>query len=164
VIATGAFPNLVVLGTVWHGLASLNALLNTIASLMLVAGLIAIKRRRETLHKWTMISAFFVSVAFLASYLAGHMVVIDGVPRFQSVPFTGPAAVRSVYLAVLIPHVILAALVPVLALVTIYLGLRDRRAAHRRLAKWTYPIWMYVSVSGIVIYVMLFHLYPRPEG
>ena len=73
-------------------------------------------------------------------------------------------AVRPVYYAILISHVILAATVPVLASMTIYLGLRDRRAKHRRLARWTFPIWLYVSITGVVIYAMLYHVYPTPAA
>ena len=81
-----------------------------------------------------------------------------------SVPFSRshPAAVRYLYLAILLTHVVLAATVPFLAVATIVLGYRDRRAAHRRLARWTFPIWLYVSVTGVVIYVVLYHLYPTP--
>jgi uncharacterized membrane protein YozB (DUF420 family) len=102
-----------------------------------------------------MLSAFAVSVAFLACYLVYHYHV-------GSVPFQGPSGVRRVYLAILLTHIVLAAVVPVLAIATIYLGLTDRRRRHRQLARWTLPIWLYVSVTGVVIYVMLYHLYPAP--
>jgi uncharacterized membrane protein YozB (DUF420 family) len=78
----------------------------------------------------------------------------------HGMPFGGSPPISYIYYLVLLSHVVLAALVPFLALATIYLGMRDRRAAHRRLARWTFPIWLYVSVSGVVIYVALYHLYP----
>jgi uncharacterized membrane protein YozB (DUF420 family) len=99
-----------------------------------------------------MLSAFVVSIVFLACYLVYHYHV-------GSKPFEGPPAVRPVYYTILITHVFLAACVPVLAGVTIVLGLKDRRAKHRRWARWTFPIWLYVSITGVVIYVMLYHLF-----
>jgi uncharacterized membrane protein YozB (DUF420 family) len=128
----------------------------------LLAGYVLIKRRRERAHKLTMVSAFGVSVAFLGCYLWYHFGVLKGQ---HGVPFGGPPPISYIYYSFLLSHVVLAALVPFLALATIYLGLRDRRAAHRRLAHWTYPIWMYVSVTGVGIYVALYHLYPAsPAG
>lgn len=137
-------------------LPAVNAALNGLATLLLIAGYALIKRRRETAHKRVMLAAFGTSVAFLACYLVYHFQV-------GSVRFAGPPPVRMVYLAILVSHVVLAAAVPFLALRTIYLGLRGRRQAHRRLARWTWPIWLYVSLTGVVIYVMLYHLYPSAE-
>jgi uncharacterized membrane protein YozB (DUF420 family) len=146
-----------------HYLPTVNAALNGTATILLIAGYRLIKAKRETAHKRVMLSAFAVSIVFLACYLTYHAAL-----RYQTgqghVTFPGPPAVRSLYLAILISHVILAAIVPVLAGVTIYLGLRDRRARHRRWAKWTFPIWLYVSITGVVIYLMLYHLYPAPAG
>jgi uncharacterized membrane protein YozB (DUF420 family) len=134
-------------------LPAVNATLNGLATVLLVTGWLLIKRRREWAHKWTMVSAFGVSSAFLACYLVYHY-------RVGSVPFAGPSDVRAVYLVILATHVVLAALVPFLAATTIYLGLRDRRRRHRQLARWTLPVWLYVSVTGVVIYAMLYHVYP----
>lgn len=134
-------------------LPTVNAGLNLLATVLLLGGYWAIRRRREALHKGLMLTALGASVAFLACYLVYHVQV-------GSVRFAGPPGVRVVYLAILASHVILAAAVPVLAVVTVYLGIADRRAAHRRWARWTYPIWLYVSVTGVVIYVMLYHVYP----
>ncbi len=142
-----------------HSLPTLNALLNATATALLIYGYVLIKQRRETAHKRAMIAALVMSVLFLASYLVHHSIVLKETGS-GSVPFGGAGAVRYVYYAILIPHVILAAAVPFLALATIYLGLRDRRDAHRRLAWWTFPIWLYVSVTGVVIYLMVYHLYP----
>jgi uncharacterized membrane protein YozB (DUF420 family) len=139
-----------------HPLATTNAILNATAGLLLVAGYVLIKRRREAAHKWVMLSAFGVSIAFLICYLTYHIKISGGVP------FQGTGPIRPIYFALLISHVLLAAAVPVLASITIYLGLKDRRQAHRRIARWTYPIWLYVSITGVVIYLMLYHLYPAP--
>jgi uncharacterized membrane protein YozB (DUF420 family) len=134
-------------------LPTVNASLNATATVLLIAGYWLIKQRRETAHKWVMLAAFGVSMLFLACYLTYHV-------QAGHVKFLGPEPVRTVYLAILISHVILAAAVPVLAGRTIYLGLRDRREAHRRWSQWTFPIWLYVSITGVVIYLMLYHLYP----
>lgn len=138
-----------------HPLATVNAVLNATATVLLVLGYALIKRRQETAHKWVMITAFGVSIAFLTCYLAYHAQV-------GSVPFQGTGPIRPIYYGILLSHVLLAATVPVLALLTIYWGLRDRRGPHRRIARWTYPIWLYVSITGVVIYWLLYHLYPGP--
>ena len=140
-------------------LPAVNALLNGTATVLLVAGYVLIKSRRERAHKAVMLAAFGVSILFLACYVVYHVQP----DSLQSTRFGGPPAARYVYLGILIPHVILAAVVPVLAGATIYLGLRDRRAAHRRVARWTLPIWLYVSVTGVIIYGMLYHVYPAPR-
>jgi uncharacterized membrane protein YozB (DUF420 family) len=134
-------------------LPAVNATLNSIATVLLIAGYVLIKQRREQAHKIAMLTAFCVSVAFLICYLVYHYHVLH-------VEFTGPPTVRTVYLVILASHIILAALVPFLAIATIYLGLTDRRKRHRQVARWTFPIWLYVSITGVVIYVMLYQLYP----
>jgi uncharacterized membrane protein YozB (DUF420 family) len=136
-------------------LPAVNAMLNAAATVLLVAGYALIKGRREAAHRNTMLAAFGVSVAFLACYLTYHLSPGNAMKKFA-----GPPPISYAYYTILITHIFLAATVPFLALATIYLGLRDRRAAHRRLARWTFPIWLYVSVTGVVIYVMLYHLYP----
>ena len=140
-------------------LPAINATLNALAGILLVIGLVLIKARREQAHKWTMLAAFAVSSVFLACYLAYHYTLRSRY-GISGVPFVGPPGVRLVYLAILISHVLLAVTVPFLAGATIYLGYRDRRLKHRQLARWTWPIWLYVSVTGVVIYAMLYHLYP----
>ncbi len=140
-----------------HPLATLNAALNATATLLLVAGYVLIKRRREVAHKWVMLAAFAVSIVFLVCYLVYHYLV-------GSVKFVGEGPVRGVYYTILVTHVLLAATVPFLAGRTIYLGLKDRRAEHKRWAWWTFPIWLYVSITGVVIYAMLYHLYPATGG
>ncbi len=136
-----------------HPLVHLNALLNATATVLLIAGYVMIRQRRETAHKRLMLTAFGVSVAFLVCYLVYHSLV-------GHVSFSGAGAISVVYYTILVSHIILATMVPFLAGATIYLGLRDRRPQHRKVARWTFPIWLYVSVTGVIVYLMLYHLYP----
>jgi uncharacterized membrane protein YozB (DUF420 family) len=138
-------------------LPHVNASLNGLATLLLVLGYVQIKRRRERAHKWTMLACFGVSVVFLACYVTYHLNIEGGSKRFPSYP---PLAVRYAYYAILLTHVVLAAAVPFLAIGTIWLGLSDRRRAHTRLAWWTFPIWLYVSITGVLVYLLLYQLYP----
>jgi len=139
-----------------HPLATTNAVLNTISTLLLIAGWIFIRQGNWRAHRASMIAAFLVSAIFLGCYLAYHWIV-------GHVPFAGQGGVRTLYFAILITHIILAAAVPVLALRMFFLAFRGRLDAHRRLGRITLPIWLYVSVTGVVIYVMLYHLYPAAE-
>ena len=141
-----------------HDLPAVNAVLNGSATVLLVLGYVLIKSGREVAHKWTMLAAFGVSCAFLVCYLIYHF----GVKLH--VAFSGPAALRPVYLLILFSHIVLAMTVPVLAALTIYRGLRDQREKHRRIARWTFPIWLYVSITGVVIYLLLYQLYPGPAA
>jgi uncharacterized membrane protein YozB (DUF420 family) len=141
-----------------HPLATTNAALNATATVLLVAGYVLIHRGREAAHKWTMLGAFGVSTLFLISYLYYHFSVD------REVSFSGTPPISTIYYAILISHIILAIAVPPLAIATIVLGLKDRRDAHRRLARWTFPIWLYVSITGVVVYAMLYHLFPPAEG
>lgn len=138
-----------------EGLPHLNAALNTTAAALLIAGWLFIRHGRQKAHMRAMLSAFGVSVLFLVSYLIYH-IGIGGTKRF---PVDVNIFVRWCYLTILLSHSLLAAVVPFLAVVSIYLGLRDYRKAHRRLARWTLPIWLYVSVTGVVVYWMLYHAY-----
>jgi len=133
-------------------LADVNASLNATALVLIVAGLIAIKRGNEAVHKKLMLSAAAVSALFLVSYVTYHLTC-------DSVPFGREGTtIRVVYLFVLISHVILAAVTPVLVIVTIVLGLKDRREKHRKWARVTAPIWLYVSITGVIVYYMLYHM------
>ena len=129
----------------------MNAALNAASASLLVWGWTLIRRRRIEAHRKVMIAAFAVSVLFLISYLVYHYHV--GAVRFQK---TG--AVRTVYLSILLTHAILAAAVPFLASITLVQGLRGRYDKHRRIARWTLPIWLYVSVTGVIVYWMLYQL------
>jgi putative membrane protein len=148
---------------IWRILPAADATLNAIAAFLLLWGYRLIKQRRELAHKRVMLAAFAVSTVFLACYLTYH---IGGrLSGRAEVKFVGPDEIRRIYLGILISHVFLACTVPVLSIATIWLGLKNRRAAHRRLAWWTFPIWLYVSVTGVVIYVMLYHAYaPTSPG
>jgi uncharacterized membrane protein YozB (DUF420 family) len=136
-----------------HPLATTNAVLNAISAALLVFGWVSIRRGDVRAHRRAMTGAFVVSAVFLASYLAYHW-------SAGHVAFSGPAPVRAVYLTILATHVVLAAAVPVLALRMFFLAARGRFDAHRRLGRVALPIWLYVSVTGVVIYVMLYHLWP----
>lgn len=136
-----------------HDLPTLNAILNGTAAVLLVWGFLLIKRRRVQQHRRVMMTAFGVSIAFLASYLIYHYQV-------GSVRFPRPGWVRDVYLTILASHTVLAVTVPFLAVITLSRGLTSRFDKHRRIARWTFPIWLYVSVTGVVVYFMLYHIYP----
>jgi len=132
-----------------HDLPAVNATLNGAAGVLLVIGYLLIRAGRIDLHRRVMIAAFCTSTLFLISYLAYHAQV-------GSVPFTRQGLVRSIYFTILITHVILAAAVLPLALITLSRGLKGRYPQHRRIARWTLPIWLYVSVTGVLVYVLLY--------
>lgn len=128
----------------------LNAALNGLAALLMVAGIFRIRSGDEATHKKLMLSAFGVSVLFLCSYLYYHLHF--GV----SVKYAGPESAKIPYLLMLLTHTVLAAAVPFLALRTIWLGLKEQRASHRKWARFTFPIWLYVSLTGVLIYLVLY--------
>lgn len=136
-------------------LATTNAALNAAAALLLWRGRGLARRGRVDAHRRVMLSAFALSAVFLALYLARKLVF-----GFESHSFHATGAAKGAYLLLLASHVVLAMIVPLLAILLIRLGLRDRRDAHRRLARWAWPVWMYVSVTGVVLYVLLYHLNP----
>lgn len=138
-------------------LPGLNACLNGLATLLLVFGMVAIKRERKDVHGYLMGAAFVVSCVFLVSYLA-HKALVRGVHT----PFLGEGFWRPVYYTMLITHIILAIAVPPLAIVTMRHALAGRYEAHRRLAKWTFPIWLYVSVTGVLVYFFLYRWFVAP--
>jgi uncharacterized membrane protein YozB (DUF420 family) len=138
-------------------LATTNAVLNAGATVLLAWGRVLAKRGQVDRHRRVMLSAFGLSTLFLALYLARKTVF-----GFESQSFHAGDAAMAVYLFILATHVSLAMAVPVLAILLLRLGLQDRRDAHRRLARWAWPIWMYVSVTGVVIYVLLYHFNPGP--
>jgi len=132
-------------------LPGVNAALNATAACLLTAGYWFIRHKQVRAHQLSMVAAFVVSGLFLTSYLYYHYQV-------GSVAFTGQGWVRGVYFAILISHIILAAVILPLALVTLYRALRGRFELHKRIAKLTLPVWLYVSVTGVVIYWMLYGL------
>ena len=132
-------------------LPALNAALNTTATLLLLWGYSLIRRRNFEAHKKVMLAAFATSVLFLVSYLVYHYNV-------GSVKFQKTGAIRTLYLAILLTHTVLATAVAPMALVTVWRAWKNRLPQHRRLARITLPIWLYVSVTGVVVYLMLYHL------
>ncbi|MFY9552200.1 MAG: DUF420 domain-containing protein [Thermoanaerobaculia bacterium] len=134
-------------------LPSVNATLNAASAVLLLFAYAAIRRHEIERHKRLMLAAAATSAVFLVCYIVYHAHV-------GSVRFTGQGPVRKVYFTILISHTILAVTIVPLVLRTLYLGLKRRDDRHRRLARWTFPLWLYVSVTGVIIYAMLYHLYP----
>lgn len=132
-----------------HDLPAVNASLNALSGVLLVCGYTLMRQRRIELHRRFMIAAFAASSLFLVCYVVYHAQV-------GSVPFPRYGFVRPLYFTILITHVVLAASVPPLAIITLTRGLRGRYPQHRRIARWTFPIWMYVSVTGVLVYVLLY--------
>lgn len=135
----------------YRDLPALNAGLNATSAVLLIIGYRLIRRGKNEAHRRVMLAAFTVSVLFLISYLIYHYQV--GSVRFQK---TG--AIRTLYLGILLTHTVLAAAVPFLAVITLSKGLRGRYDSHRRIARWTLPIWLYVSITGVIVYLMLYQL------
>ena len=132
-----------------HDLPAVNASLNGVAGVLLVIGYALMRAKRIDLHRKVMITAFAVSSLFLVCYVVYHAQV-------GSVPFPRQGLVRPIYFTILITHVVLAATVPPLAIITLTHGLKGRFPKHRRIARWTFPIWLYVSVTGVLVYVLLY--------
>lgn len=138
-------------------LPHLNVTLNSLACILLMLGMILIKQKREKAHRNVMWAAFATSTLFLISYLTYHF--FAGRRDFPKDPAVAPALARYFYYVVLGSHVILAMSVPFLAISAIWAGTTNRRATHRKIVKWAWPIWMYVSVTGVVVYLMLYQIY-----
>jgi uncharacterized membrane protein YozB (DUF420 family) len=132
--------------------AAFNAILNGTSAVLLVSGYAAIRAGKMTIHKLLMISAFSVSTAFLTSYLIYHY-------RVGHVPFQGNGWIRPVYFTILISHTILAIVIVPMILVTLRRAWLERFDKHKLIARWTLPLWLYVSVTGVVVYVMLYQIY-----
>ena len=133
-------------------LPALNATLNGLAAIFLTVGYVQIRRGRQDLHKRCMLAALVTSALFLVSYVIYHL-------NIGSRPFPGQGVIRVIYFSILITHVVLAAATLPLALVTAARGLKGQYSRHVRIARWTLPIWLYVSVTGVVIYLMLYQMY-----
>ncbi|MCH8320574.1 MAG: DUF420 domain-containing protein [Acidobacteria bacterium] len=131
-------------------LPTLNAALNGTSAVLLTLGYLFIRRKKVNLHKACMVSAFVISTLFLVSYLIYHY-------HAGSKPFPGEGWTRPLYFAILISHVILATVTLPLSIVTLARGVRGRFEKHRSIARWALPIWLYVSVTGVVVYLMLYH-------
>jgi uncharacterized membrane protein YozB (DUF420 family) len=140
-------------------LPHVNAFLNSLSGVLLVTGYILIRRRQLTAHRAVMLSAFTTSSLFLLSYLVYHFSLAylyhQGPTRF-----TGAGVMRPIYFTVLISHTILAVVIAPFILVTLSRALRGKFSLHKRLARWTFPVWLYVSVTGVFVYLMLYQFYP----
>jgi putative membrane protein len=136
-------------------LPHLNAFLNSTSAVFLIIGYTYIKRRQIESHKKCQIAAVVTSSLFLISYLTYHYYHGDS-------KFLGQGLVRPFYFAILISHVILAIVIVPLVLITLIRALRTDFIRHKRIARWTFPLWLYVSVTGVIVYLMLYHLYPAP--
>lgn len=134
-------------------LPTLNAALNATSAALILVGWRRIRAKRRNAHRNAMLAAVATSTLFLVSYLYYHF-------HAGATRFTAGGPVRVVYFAVLLSHTVLAAIVPILVGASLYFAVRERFEAHRRIVRWTFPIWIYVSVTGVAIYVMLYHLFP----
>jgi uncharacterized membrane protein YozB (DUF420 family) len=138
-----------------HDLPAVNASLNGLSAVFLTAGFVFIKRGNKIAHRNCMISAFCTSVIFLACYLTYHASV-------KTVThFVDPAWFRPIYLAILLTHTILAVVIVPMILITLNRALREKFDAHKKIARWTWPLWMYVSVTGVVVYLLLYQIFPQ---
>lgn len=137
-------------------LPPVNATLNGLSAIFLGFGFYFIRRREVLRHRNCMIAAFSCSVLFLISYLTYHFGIRGAVTRFHN-----PSWFKPVYLAILISHTILAAAIVPLVLITLSRALRERFDRHKKIARWTWPIWMYVSVTGVLIYLLLYQIFPQ---
>ena len=139
-----------------HDLPAVNATLNGLSAVFLAFGFFFIKRGNKIAHRNCMISAFTTSVIFLACYLTYHATV-------KTVThFTEPAWFRPIYLTILLTHTVLAVVIVPLILRTLWLARKQNFEAHKKIARWTWPLWMYVSVTGVVIYLLLYRIFPQP--
>jgi uncharacterized membrane protein YozB (DUF420 family) len=136
-----------------HNLPTINAALNALAAVLLVWGYTLIRRKRIEQHRKVMLAAFTTSSVFLVCYIVYHVQVGS-----KSMHFMKTGAIRTAYFTLLTTHTVLAAAVPVLAIITLRRGLAARYDKHRQIARWTLPIWLYVSVTGVVVYLMLYHM------
>ncbi len=142
-------------------LPAVNASLNGLSAIFLTAGFVFIRRKRRTAHRKCMLAAFATSALFLICYVTYHSYLAWVMHRGPT-RFVQPAQWRPVYLTVLLTHTVLAAAIVPLALITLSRALRQRFDRHRQIARWTWPLWMYVSVTGVVIYLMLYQVFPQP--
>lgn len=146
-----------------YDLPAVNASLNGLSAVFLIAGYVFIRRRNRAAHRNCMIAAFVTSVVFLACYLTYHgylaLVLHRGPTHFRH-----PAWFRPIYLTILFTHSVLAVVIVPLVLVTLYRAWKQRFDRHRRIARWTWPLWMYVSVTGVLVYFLLYQIFPQLPG
>ncbi len=137
-----------------------NAGLNGLSAVLLGAGFYFIRRKQIAAHRKCMIAAFISSIVFLICYLTYHGYLAWYLHKGPTV-FRDPAWFRPIYLTILLTHTLLAVVIVPLAIITLIRGLRERFDAHRKIARWTWPLWMYVSVTGVVIYLLLYQIFPQ---
>jgi uncharacterized membrane protein YozB (DUF420 family) len=140
-----------------HDLPAVNGALNGLSAVLLSAGFVYVKKNNIKAHRACMIGAFATSVLFLACYLTYH-VFVHHVTRFRD-----PAWFRPIYLAILLTHTVLAMVIVPLVLVTLNRALKQRFELHKKIARWTWPLWMYVSVTGVAVYLILYQIFPQPR-
>jgi putative membrane protein len=136
-------------------LPALNAGLNSVAALLLLAGYVCIRRGNKDAHRNCMVAAFVTSTLFLISYLTYHYYT-ETLTRFVE-----PAQFRPIYLVILLTHTVLATVLVPMVLLTMYRAMRGQFEKHRRIARWTWPVWIYVSVTGVLIYLLLYQIFPQ---
>ena len=143
-----------------HDLPAVNASLNSLSAVFLSAGYIFIRRKNQVAHRNCMVAAFVTSVVFLACYLTYHgylaVVLHQGPTRFLH-----PQWFRPIYLTILLTHTVLAVVIVPLILVTLYRAKKERFELHKQIARWTWPLWMYVSVTGVIVYFLLYRIFPQ---
>jgi putative membrane protein len=138
-------------------LPALNAGLNSVSALLLLAGYVCIRKGNVSAHRNCMVAAVVTSALFLVSYLTYHFYT-ETLTRFVE-----PAWFRPIYLVILLTHTVLATVLLPMVLVTLYRAVRSQFDKHRRIARWTWPVWMYVSVTGVLIYLLLYQIFPQPR-
>jgi len=143
-----------------YDLPAVNASLNGLSAAFLTAGFIFIRQKKIIPHRNCMISAFCVSVVFLICYISYHTYLVRVLHRGPTA-FLNPAWFRPIYLVILISHSILAMVIVPMVLITLNRGFRERFDAHKKIARWTWPIWMYVSITGVVVYLLLYQIFPQ---
>jgi len=141
-------------------LPAVNASLNALSTVLLTAGLVSIKRGNRAAHRNCMVGALVTSTLFLASYLCYHYAMKQAYGEAHT-RFLNPAWFRPIYLTILFTHLIGAVIIVPLVILTVRRAVRGQFAAHQKLARWTWPLWMYVSVTGVVIYFLLYHIFPQ---
>ena len=137
-------------------LPAVNATLNGLSAVLLTAGYVFIRRGNKIAHRNCMVSAFVTSTIFLICYLTYHFTV-KAITRFRE-----PEWFRPIYLAILLTHTVLAVVIVPLVLITLHRAVKERFELHRKIARWTWPLWIYVSVTGVVIYLLLYQVFPQP--
>jgi len=145
-----------------HDLPAVNASLNGLSAIFLTAGFVFIRRKNKIAHRNCMVAAFVTSVFFLACYLTYHGYLVYALHQGPT-RFLEPKWFRPIYLTILISHTILAAVIVPLILITLWLAKRERFDAHKKIAHWTWPLWMYVSVTGVAVYLLLYQIFPQKQ-